>query len=522
MKDILLLFIGCCFLQIVEVFAKDAALIKNVSVITMESDTILEHTDVLLSGGRITSIGHGLSVDNPDVNIIDGKNKYLMPGLADMHMHFWGDSTALRLYLANGVTTIRCMSGKPEYIKWRKELDDGKKIGPQLYCNGPLMNDVNFIASYMPFPPRFLFFGTNIILFSVVSYFLLRFFFRKRIKSHPKRGFIELGIPMLCISISYAITWFFWSTPQVAGEEVCLFAKEWEVRKTVREQAAIGYNAVKPYVSMTHDEFVVMMEEAARQNIPVVGHIPARVRIDDVLKYKMAGLAHVEELRYQFYKGYDFSGETIPYDKIDTTGLDYITQRLKNANIFVISSLIPCKEYIDRRINDSTFNSRPEMKYFPLKTLSRSKREGFKSREQYPEKEYWLLTTMFKSCHNNGVRIVLGTDSRWENDVHGFAVHDELKLLVENGLSNYEALQAATKNAAISVRAFNEWGSVSEGKIANLLLLDKNPLEHIENTKSISGVFLKGTWYDHRALENMLLEIYEYNRNNDRIISVRP
>ncbi|MGD1046581.1 MAG: amidohydrolase family protein [Bacteroidota bacterium] len=522
MKKILLLFFGCCFLQIVEVFAKDDSLIKNVSVITMESDRILEHTDVLLSGGRITSIGQGLSVDNPDMNIIDGKNKYLMPGLADMHMHFWGDSTALRLYLANGVTTIRCMSGKPEYIKWRKEIDEGKKIGPQLYCNGPLMNDVNFIASYMPLSPRFIFFGIPVILFSGVSYSLLRFFFRKGIKTNPKRTFIELGLPIICIGVSYAVTWLFCSIPQVAGEEVCLFAKNWEVRKAVREQAKIGYDAIKPYTSMTHSEFTALMEEANRQNIPVVGHIPASVCIDDVINYKMAGLAHVEELRYQFYKGYDFSGETIPYDKIDTTGLDNITRRLKNANIFVVSSLIPCKEYIDRRINDSTFNSRPEMKYFPLKTLSLSKKEGFRSRDQYPDKEYWLLTSMFKSCHKNGVRIVLGTDSRWTNDVHGFTVHDELKLLVENGLSNYEALQAATKNAAISVHAFNEWGSVSEGKIANLLVLDKNPLEHIENTKSISGVFLKGTWYDHKALENMLLEIYEYNRNNDRIISARP
>jgi hypothetical protein len=237
MKKILLLFFGCCFLQIVEVFAKDDSLIKNVSVITMESDRILEHTDVLLSGGRITSIGQGLSVDNPDMNIIDGKNKYLMPGLADMHMHFWGDSTALRLYLANGVTTIRCMSGKPEYIKWRKEIDEGKKIGPQLYCNGPLMNDVNFIASYMPLSPRFIFFGIPVILFSGVSYSLLRFFFRKGIKTNPKRTFIELGLPIICIGVSYAVTWLFCSIPQVAGEEVCLFAKNWEVRKAVREQA---------------------------------------------------------------------------------------------------------------------------------------------------------------------------------------------------------------------------------------------------------------------------------------------
>jgi hypothetical protein len=314
----------------------------------------------------------------------------------------------------------------------------------------------------------------------------------------------------------------FWSTPQVAGEEVCLFAKNWEVRKAVREQVKIGYDAIKPYVSMTHSEFIALMEEANEQNIPVVGHIPARVRIDDVINYKMTGLAHVEELRYQFYKGYDFSGQNIPYDKIDTTGLDNITQRLRNADIFVTSSLIPCKEYIDRQINDSAFFSKPEMKYFPLKTLSLSKREGFKNREQYPEKEYWLLTTMLKECHKNGVRIVLGTDSNWGNDVHGFAVHNELKLLVENGLSNYEALQAATKNAAISVNAFNEWGSVSEGKLANLLLLDKNPLENIENTKSISGVFLKGAWYDHKALDNMLREVYVYNQKNDRIISARP
>jgi hypothetical protein len=477
----------------------------------------------LVSGGRIKLIDRKLKIDSSGVTVIDGTNKYMIPGLADMHMHFFGDSIALRLYVANGITTIRCMSGKPEYLKWRKEISEGKKIGPQLYCNGPLMNDVNFIASYMPLPPRFLFFGTNVILFSVVSYSLLRFFFRKRIKTNPKRGFIELGLPIICIGISYAVTWLFWSTPQVAGEEVCLFAKNWELRKAVQEQKTLGYDAIKPYSSMTHSEFIAMMEEANNQNIPVVGHIPASVCIDDVINYKMAGLAHVEELRYQFYKGYDFSGWNISYDKIDTTGLDNITHRLKNANIFVTSTLIPCKEYIDRQTNDSAFySSKPEMKYFPLKTLSLSKKDGFKSREQYPDKEYWLLTTMFKSCHKNDVQIVLGTDAGWGNDVHGFAVHDELKLLVENGLSNYEALQAATKKAAISVHAFNEWGSVSEGKLANLLLLDKNPLEHIENTKSISGVFLKGTWYDHRALENMLQEIYEYNRNNDRIISARP
>jgi hypothetical protein len=497
-------------------------LVQHVSIITMENDSVLQNKDVLISDGRIKHIGEHLQVDTANIKVIDGTNKYLMPGLADMHMHFFNDSTALQLYLANGVTTIRCMSGKPEYIKWRKEIKEEKKLGPQLYCNGPLMNDVDFIRPYMPLSPRFLFLGASIILLSGVSYTLLRILLRTAIKASPYRLFIELGLPLVCSGASYLTIWKFSPISQVAGEEVCLFARNWEVSKAVRQQVKIGYDAIKPYTSMTRSEFIAMMEEANKQNIPVVGHIPARVRIDDIIEYKMSGLAHVEELRYHFYKGYDFNGWAIPYDQIDTTGLDRITNRLKNAGIFVTSSLLPCKEYIERQKDDSAFFCKPELKYVPPKTLALYKKEGFKTRDQYPEKEYWLLTTMFKSCHKNGVLIVLGTDSRWMNDVHGFAVHDELKLLVQNGLSNYEALQVATKNAAISVNALKEWGTVIEGKKANLLLLDKNPLENIENTKSIFGLFLSGRLYDKKALENILQRIYEFNQKDDRVISIMP
>ena len=120
---------------------------------------------------------------------------------------------------------------------------------------------------------------------------------------------------------------------------------------------------------MTKSQFVAMMEEANNQKISVVGHIPSRVRIDDVIKYKMTGLAHVEELRYHFYKGYDFSGNAVPYDIIDTTGLDNITKRLNEAGIFVVSTIIACKDYIDRQQDDSAFFNKPEFKYIPPKTL---------------------------------------------------------------------------------------------------------------------------------------------------------
>lgn len=497
-------------------------LVQNVSIITMENDSVLRNKDVLISCGRIKQIGKDLQVDTSVVKRIDGTNKYLMPGLADMHMHFWGDSTALRLYLANGITTIRCTSGRPEYIKWQKEVKEGKKTGPQIYCTGPLMNDISFLNGYMPFPPKIFFFGISTLLIGGIGYTILRLLLRTVISASPYRLAINIGLPIVTLGIGYLVATRLVPVPFPSNYDVCVFTGNWEVKRAVRNQVKIGYDAIKPYTSMTRSEFVALMEEANRLNISVVGHIPARVRIDDVIKYKMAGLAHVEELRYHFYKGYDFNGWAVPYDQIDTTGLDNITKRLKNANIFVTSSLIPCKEYIERQENDSAFFSKAEMKYVPLKTLDLYKKEGFKSKEQYPEEEYKLLTTMFKSCHKNGVKIVLGTDSRWMNDVHGFAVHEELKLLVENGLSNFEALQAATKNAAISVNAFNDWGSVNEGKLANLILLDKNPLVNIENTKSINAVFNCGKFYDKNALDTMLKEIYKYNQENDRVISSHP
>jgi hypothetical protein len=518
MKKILFIFIVSSFLIQKKTWAQTNYLIRNVSVITMENDSVLRNMDVLISGGLIKQIGRNLQQDTLQTMQIDGANKYLIPGLADMHMHFWNDSIALRLYVANGVTTIRSMAGKPEYIKWQKEISKGKRLGPQLYCTGPLMNDVNFISSYMPLSPRFLFFGTNIILLSGLSYPLFRYLLRRGIKASPYRALIEIGLPVASIGASYLATWLFWKTPQIAAEgDVCLFAKNWEVRKAVREQVKIGYDAIKSYSSMTRSEFVTMMKEANKQKIAVVGHIPPTVKIDDVVKFKMTGLAHVEELRWNFYKGYDFSEKNIPYDKIDTSGLDNITRRLKDAGIFVTSSLIPCKQILERMQNDSLYFSKPETKYTYPKTLALAKKT--KNFNGYNEKEYALLLNMFKSCLKNNVLIVLGTDASGTGaDIHGFTVYDELKLMIENGLTPYEALSTATRNAAISVHDFDKWGTVSMGKRADLLLLDKNPLENINNTKSQMGLFLAGKWYDKKDLNQILQDVSDYKQKNDKVL----
>ncbi len=497
-------------------------IISNVTLISMEKDTVLQNTDVLISNSRIKKIGTNIQFDSSKVKIIDGTNKYLMPGLADMHMHLWGDSTALHLYVANGITTVKSMSGKPAYLDWARQIESGKKVGPQLYVSGPLMNDISFLQPYIPIPVKLVFFWFHIIVFTIIIYTILRITFRKRIKKHPKRILIEFGLPVIIFVVGCFTEYIFVPSIQVAAEgEVCVFSRNWEVRKLVKKQKQIGYNSIKPYVSMRQNHFITMLDEAHKQGIPVVGHIPARVRIEDVIGYQMTGIAHVEELRYHFYKGYDFSGNTNSCGPIDTLGLDDITKRLKKADIFVKSTIVTCKDYNDRQKNESAFFSKSEFRYIPPKTLENFKKHGGLTQEQYPEKEFWLLTTMLKSCHKNGVMIVLGTDSQWKTDVHGFTVHEELQILVDNGFSNYEALETATKNAAISVNALNEWGTIKEGKRADLLLLDKNPLMNIDNTKTICGLFLNGKWFDKPALNNMLKNLEEFQKNNDRVIGSR-
>ena len=104
-----------------------------------------------------------------------------------------------------------------------------------------------------------------------------------------------------------------------------------------------------------------------------------------------------------------------------------------------------------------------------------------------------------------GVKILAGTDSGSVPFVlQGFSLHDELQLLVESGLSPIEALQTATKNASECVGSQDSLGTVEEGKIADLILLEGNPLSSIANTKKINSVFFNGQYFDRRRLDTIL------------------
>ena len=121
-----------------------------------------------------------------------------------------------------------------------------------------------------------------------------------------------------------------------------------------------------------------------------------------------------------------------------------------------------------------------------------------------------------KALNDHGVTLLLGTDVSVEGVIPGYSAHQELELLVEAGLTTYQALCCGTRNAAIVADRMgkdSEWGTIEVGNRADLILLADNPLAHIRNTRSLLGVMLRGRWYSTSDLEQMVVDfISTYNQ----------
>lgn len=203
----------------------------DVNVIPMDSERVLPHMTVITNGGRIVAIGpRGLRIPK-EAQRIDGRGKFLMPGLADMHVHLniRGPAGLLKneefaaLFLANGVTTVRNMWGNPDILNFRRSINTGAVPGPQIYTTGPLTD------------------GSKPIW--------------------PRSRVVE--------------------TPQQAIEAVNADKQE-------------GYDAVKLYERLTPDVYRAIISQARLLSLPVYGHVPDEMAVWDVLEARQDSIEHVE------------------------------------------------------------------------------------------------------------------------------------------------------------------------------------------------------------------------------------
>ncbi len=443
---------------------------QNVNLVPMTDEQIVKDQNVLVRGKRIVEIGPSKKVVVPkNSKLIDGTGAYLMPGLADMHMHTvdnwdkwlsdWPVSP-LHLYLANGVTTIRCFGPKgnsSDYmLRWRDDISKGKRIGSTIYTCGQQLRG-------------------------------------------PVRN------------------------PEGA----------------VQEQKTKGYDFVKLYSFLSKEEFDKAMTKAKELVMYTAGHIPFQVGLDGVLSGGMDEIAHIEELAWEFVdfdrsknlKGEEWLPYVIgvayqqsrPYLGLDMGDLEEkfgnsvssVASKVKSGNLPVCTTLFLDEVIVEKLFEPEQFLSKPENRYLPRKYRAafRQGREKhqvqFRGGEDFAPFKRKLDRILLKYLKEAGVLLVLGTDAGtgWMGLVPGFSIHEELRILTENGFTPYEAIKTGTVNAAIVVEKMNgngDFGTIEIGKRADLILVNSNPLEDIANIKNILGVMASGRWYEKAELQKLI------------------
>ena len=455
------LFFGSCSKGEITAF-------RNVNLVSMTDERIVKNQIVLVKGKRIIEIGSSNEVVIPENSkLIDGSGAYLMPGLADMHMHTRDDwlSSAwpvspFDLYLANGVTTIRCfgtIGESPNYILiWRDAINKGKLSGPTVITCGSIL--------YGPVkdPQRF-----------------------------------------------------------------------------VRDQKDGGFDFLKIYSFVSKDEFHKAMMTAKQLGIYTAGHIPFSVGLDGVLLEGMDEIAHIEELDFEFL---DFDRtqklgrvEWFRYilhtatqqhkmllnidigdlEKRHGKTISATVDKLRIANVPVCTTLT-VGEGITKKLHETdAFLARPENKFIRrgyLDAFRKGKEKHqliFKGYEDFALFKYNLEVLLLKKLKKAGVRLLLSTDAGTGGMgiVPGFSIHDELRILIENGFSPYEAIAAGTVNASEVIQEMtgaDDFGTIEVSKRADLLLIEANPLDNVNNIKKLRGVMAAGRWYSKANLQERI------------------
>jgi imidazolonepropionase-like amidohydrolase len=430
--------------------------IKSVTVVPMTSEHLLKDFDVLVRDGRIAAVGPGGTVNIPrEARAIDGRGKYLIPGLADMHVHLFCDEEApssvasgeLAVMLANGVTSIRLMIGTPLHLMLRREIEAGSMLGPQLWVASPQFTgrkDVNCRVVTTPEEAQ------------------------AAVKEVADAGYDFVKLTLLI-------------SPPVFDAIIAEAA-----RNGIR---VVGH--VDPRVG-------VARALAAGEHIE---------HLDNYLESVLSDAAPVRNSVSDRGVFRPKNWESLDY--IDSKKIVEIARATARARVWTTPTLTMFKYAFGVGQSDEEIRKRPEWGLMPPKH-----RELYLGAHQ----RYWknppsearrtrydeVRNQLVKAVADAGGKIMAGSDTPEWFFGYGFTLHRELESLVAAGLTPYQALAAGTRNPAEFLHAASEWGTIEPGKRADLVLLAANPLEDIRNTNRIEGVGVGGRWMERPELERLI------------------
>jgi len=501
--------------------------IKDVTIIPMDSERTLEDQTCIVKRGRIAAIGPKDKVQIPaDAEVIEGVGAYLLPGLANMHAHlvdFDPDPEHMILYLAGGVTTVRSLNTPWKALQWREKVVSGEWLGPTILLSGPTI--VGIPREYRKVA---LGFRTAIVLGLIVSGALLF-------------GLVFGATWLLAgdtAAESFVRSWgWVWFLVTVIAALVAVWRKlipltqlfariipqaavvetPAQARAEVRRQARAGVDLVKVYDYLSRDSYFAALAAAREAGIYAAGHIPDDPEVVSTEEALQAGLnevVHTDEFTNEFLKDYTPGIQEWVEWEIDMDRIDDVARIVSERKTAVTATLVTGETVLLGLEDSEELFSRPEYRFIQPEIIDKWRSGGrlvnWQGQEKYRRESVrplWMQLT--RTLHEMGVPILLGTDTGVEGIVPGRSEHKELALLVESGLTPFEALAGASRDAAMITKrmgADGDWGTIAVGNRADLILIAENPLEDITNTEKMLGVMVRGAWYGKTELDQRVAE----------------
>jgi hypothetical protein len=431
----------------------DNYIITNVNIIDVANDSIIANQSIVVEENRITLISPANSISNlNNYKVIDGKKKYAMAGLWDMHSHLAlqvAPQIVMPLHIANGVTNIRDMQGVASINKerklWREQIESGKLLGPRII------------------------------------------------------GFAD----------------------KIVGDNY----DERDVTKVISSSAKDKRTFVKIYSHILAERYFKLAKKAKILAVDFAGHYPTSINPIDASNagqrsfehaHLFIDFSHDAAKKQREFNRVGILSEEEPDESLRVT----VRERLANfdynrfyklVDVMVKNETYFCPTHITKRYEASVHNDEflkdDRLKYIPylIKNIWEDDINGTKQSDQQ------LLTDFYEKgleltglAHKRGLKILAGTDSYDPYSFPGFSLHSELEQLVKAGLSPAEALATATINPSEYFAVSNDYGTIEKGKVADILLLNKNPLIDIKNSISIDMIFFNGSLYNREELDGLL------------------
>jgi imidazolonepropionase-like amidohydrolase len=396
---------------------------------------------VVVSGGLIIALGPSASTQIPsNAEQLDGRGKYLIPGLWDAHTHIsYTGEAALPLYVSHGITSVRDLGGvTSELVRMRRRVQARALVGPEMYISGTVLEG----AFWLDRVNRLLTLDAQVAAFQP----------------------------------------FEWS-PRIRVASVD------EARKAVDSVIAEGGDMIK-FRNMRGDEFRALAGEARRRGIPLIGHAPQRVPLTEAADSGMRSIEHVETVLFQL-------GDSTPEFRHATL------RHLASRGTAITPTLVVDRAYrltpdsvAWAIINDSTNTVEPRRRYLS-DALLKGWRFGLVTKKYDPPSD-WAASHQrqvaeLRLAHRAGVPILVGTDLGVSLVYPGSSVHEEMQSLTrEAGLSPFDVLRGATILPARSLNLDRVVGRVASGFRADMVLLSANPLADIAHAERIAAVIQGG------------------------------